>query len=259
MATVTATLNAARAELGYREGRNNDTKYGRAYGLNHAPWCAMFLWWVGHQVSPKQTLIPQIAWTPGMARWFTEQGDARWGTTPKRGAIAFFDFPDSIDRIQHVGIVEKVLPDGRVQTIEGNTSAGTAGSQADGGGVYRRVRRPRDIVLYGYPAYTREAPARPAPKPSRKDRKPLPPLVIDGVWGSKTTIGLQVLLGDQPADGVLDGDFRRDVQRWLGVKQDGVWGRVTRKALQRRVGVADDGVIGPVTIRALQRLINRST
>ncbi len=257
MATATAVLNKARAQLGYREGRNNDTKYGKAYGLNHAPWCAMFLWWVGEQVGGK-TLIPQIAYTPAMARWYREQGDNRWGITPRRGAIAFFDFPDSVERIQHVGLVEKVLPGGRIQTIEGNTSSGVAGSQADGGGVYRRIRPAAHVVMYGYPEYTAEGVV--TPKPSRdKNRKPLEPLVVDGVWGRKTTIGLQVLIGDQPADGIVDGDCRRDVQRWLGVKQDGVWGRVTRKALQRRLGVDDDGIWGPTTIRALQRLINRST
>ena len=43
----------------------------------------------------------------------------------------------------HTGFVEKVLQLGPVlliQTVEGNTSSGTGGSQDDGGGVYRRRR-----------------------------------------------------------------------------------------------------------------------
>ena len=256
MTTVTAVLNRARAELGYREGANNHTKYGVAYGMDHVPWCAEFLWWVGRQASGGDTLIPQIAYTPAMARYYTELGQARFGTTPRRGAIAFFDFPDSVHRIQHVGIVEKVLP-GRIQTIEGNTSSGVAGSQADGGGVFRRVRSTSLVVLYGYPAYTAEAVVRPAPKPSRSTARPVPPLVVDGVWGKATTRGLQTVLRDTPVDGRIDSDFRRDVERWLSRPQNGRWDVLDRKALQRRVGVHDDGVIGPVTVRGLQRYVNR--
>jgi hypothetical protein len=36
----------AEEELDYVEGENNDTKYGKWYGLNFNPWCAMFVSWV---------------------------------------------------------------------------------------------------------------------------------------------------------------------------------------------------------------------
>ncbi|WP_088320304.1 CHAP domain-containing protein [Kineosporia sp. R_H_3] len=257
MTTVTAVLNRARAELGYVEGRGNATKYGAAYGLNHVPWCAEFLWWVGRQASGGDKLIPQIAYTPAMARYYTELGQSRFGTTPRRGAIAFFDFPDGIRRIQHVGLVEKVLPGGRIQTIEGNTSSGTAGSQSDGGGVYRRIRSTSLVVLYGYPAYTAEAVVRPAPKTGRDTSRHLEPLVVDGVWGSATTRRLEQFLHLR-VDGRIDDTLRRAVQRWLGVRVDGVWGRVTRRALQKRLGVTQDGVTGKATTRALQRYLNRN-
>lgn len=256
MTTATALLNVARAELGYIEGPNNHTKYGVAYGMDHVPWCAEFLWWCGRRASGGDVLVPQIAYTPAMARYYMEQGDPRWGTTPKRGAIAFFDFPDSVKRIQHVGLVEKVNGNGTITTIEGNTSAGTGGSQADGGGVHRRVRSTGLVVVYGYPKYTAEATVRPAPKPSRSTR-PIRPLVVDGVWGKATTSGLQVVLRDAPVDGRIDSDFRRDVERWIGRPQNGRWDVLDRKALQKRVGTKDDGIVGPATVRALQRYVNR--
>ena len=137
--------------------------------------------------------------------------------SPRRGAIAFFDFPDRVDRIQHVGLVEAVLPGGRIQTIEGNTSSGVVGSQSDGGGVYRRIRPVTHVALYGYPDYTVEGAVRPAPRPDRAIRR-LKPLVVDGVWGKATTTRLQILVKDTPADGRIDDDFRRYVQRWLGVR-----------------------------------------
>ena len=38
-------LAAARkyAEEGYTEGPNNDTIFGKRYGMNNQPWCAMFV------------------------------------------------------------------------------------------------------------------------------------------------------------------------------------------------------------------------
>lgn len=258
MTTVTAVLNVARGELGYIEGRNNASKYGKAYGLDNAPWCAMFLWWCGRRASGGDTLIPQIAYTPAMARHYMGEGAARWGTTPRRGAIAFFDFPDGVHRIQHVGLVEKVHTNGTITTIEGNTSSGTRGSQSDGGGVYRRVRSTGPVVVYAYPAYTREAVVRPAPRPVSRSTRPVRPLIVDGVWGKATTSGLQVVLRDTPVDGRIDRDFRRDVERWLARPQNGTWDVADRRALQRKVGAADDGIIGPRTVRALQRHINRN-
>lgn len=75
---------------------------------------------------------------------------------PLRGDLACFDF-NTGDRYgpfgDHVGFVERVLAlrwsngtfTGWVQTCEANTSSGAGGSQADGGGVYRRRRWLRGI------------------------------------------------------------------------------------------------------------------
>lgn len=155
--TAQAVLNVARSELGFREGRNNDTKFGRWYGLNFNPWCAMFVSWVAWKAGAS-SLIPKHAWTPSGANWFKARN--RWGTKPKVGAIVYFDFPgDGVNRISHVGIVESIRPDGKIVTIEGNTSAD--GSR-EGNGVYRKVRSV-GIVGYGYPAYAAAAPVTPKP------------------------------------------------------------------------------------------------
>jgi len=53
-------------------------------------------------------------------------------------------------------------------------------------------------------------------------------------------------------DGKMGPKTVRQVQRWVGVSQNGVFGATTKKALQRKVGVRADGAIGPRTVRALQ-------
>lgn len=66
---------------------------------------------------------------------------------PFKGDVVCYRW-DADDWPDHVGIVEKVLAlrwrgrafAGWIQTVEGNTSPGVRGSQANGGGVYRRRR-----------------------------------------------------------------------------------------------------------------------
>lgn len=79
------------------------------------------------------------AHTPTWANWYASKG--RWGTTPKRGALVFFDWSGGKSRsgIDHVGIVEKVNSDGTITTIEGNHNNAVA-----------RVTRSGYIVGYGY-------------------------------------------------------------------------------------------------------------
>jgi hypothetical protein len=248
-ASATKVLNIARSQLGYAEGANNDNKFGRWYGMNHVSWCDQFVSWVGDEAGASD-IIGKAAYTPSHAAWFKQHG--RWGHTPRRGAIAFFDFPDSVRRIQHVGIVERVLPGGRVVTIEGNTSAGH-GSQSDGGGVHRRVRTRSLIVGYGYPDYGTESSVRPVPESVRGGRPQ--PLIVDGGWGKLTTRALQRHL-DVPDDGEIGPQTRKALQRELHVPADGAWGPVTRKALQKELGVTQDGEWGPQTVKALQRKLN---
>jgi resuscitation-promoting factor RpfA len=57
----------------------------------------------------------------------------------------------------------------------------------------------------------------------------------------------------QPAvTGRLTPSTIRAIQRWVGVRADGLFGPITTRALQRRVGATPDGIIGPRTVRALQ-------
>jgi hypothetical protein len=252
-ATATRVLNVARSQLGYREARGNRTKFGRWYGLDGVSWCDMFISWVGVQ-SNARDIIGRACYTPAHAQWFKDQG--RWGHEPRRGAIAFYDFPDSVHRIQHIGIVEKVLGGGRIQAIEGNTlPPGVYGSQSNGGGVYRRIRAGSLVAGYGYPHYSSEY-ATTSMDADAARRGKHPPLVVDGQWGRMTTRAMQRWVGVTD-DGEIGPQTRKALQRALDLHDDGTWGRVTRKTLQRKLDVNDDGDWGHMTIKAFQHKLNK--
>ena len=112
-------IEIASSQLGYREGPNNDTKYGTWYGLPNEEWCAMFVSWCANQSGISSDIIPKYAGCEAGRRWFEERGQFMYKEeyTPKAGDIIFF----LSDGAGHTGIV--INCDGNyVYTIEGNTS-----------------------------------------------------------------------------------------------------------------------------------------
>ncbi len=110
-----------------------------------ANWCDMFVSWVGDQLGVKG--MGADAFTRTHAQWFKDQG--RWGSVPTPGAVVFFSWSgsDSLDAIDHVGMVIKDNHDGTIQTVEGNTD----------NAVKIRNRDTSSVVGYGYPEYARSA------------------------------------------------------------------------------------------------------
>ncbi|MEU8171560.1 CHAP domain-containing protein [Microbispora hainanensis] len=161
--TSTDVLKLARSQIGISENaKGGGTKFqswymstpraretlardgGKLADYLNAPWCDMFVSWVGQQlgISP---VMGSDAYTVKHAQWFADHG--RWGHTPKPGAVVFFAWSGSkdIDDIDHVGFVVKDNGDGTIQTIEGNTG--------DGGAVEARTRPTWQVAGYGYPMY----------------------------------------------------------------------------------------------------------
>jgi hypothetical protein len=152
-------LAAARADLGL-SGRPN--KITRAYSSRNgaeflrAPWCDMSITEWARRSGNQAAVLPQgdRAYTV----WHAEDGKqlGRWhpGTSDnirrhaKPGAVVFFDWggTNALGAIDHVGLIEAVLPDGRVQTIEGNTADSCR----------RRVRASNVIAGFWNPAYSQE-------------------------------------------------------------------------------------------------------
>lgn len=117
---------------------------GRIQDYANAPWCAMFVSWVGEQAGIRPTM-GWDAYTVTHATWFKENG--HWGTAPKPGAVVYFDWQGGkdIDGIDHVGFVKQDNGNGTITTIEGNTGNGK---------VEQRVRPTSQVVGYGYPVYS---------------------------------------------------------------------------------------------------------
>lgn len=117
---------------------------GTLQGYANAPWCDMFVSWVGNQLGIGP-VMGSDAYTVEHAKWFAEHG--RWGKTPEPGAVVFFDWSggDNIYGIDHVGFVVRDNGDGTIETIEGNTGNGA---------VEQRTRSKYHVVGYGYPLYT---------------------------------------------------------------------------------------------------------
>lgn len=137
-------LDIAKAEIGTCEMPTNRTKYGKWYGMNGQPWCAMFVSWCFYQAGLAKLVAASSA--KGFAscdaglKWFAKKNKIVPVGKAKPGDIVFFQF-DKDAEPDHVGIV---LKNNRVKKslvcIEGNTSSGNAGSQSNGDGVYKRSR-----------------------------------------------------------------------------------------------------------------------
>ena len=150
--TAQRLIEVALAEVGYIEQGENLTKYGKHTGADGLPWCGSFVMYCANEAGVK---IPNVVSTLAGSKVFKVKG--RWHDTPKRGDLAFFDFPDDkVDRISHIGIVIKADKDGDgwITTVEGNTSG--SGDQRNGGMVLvkrRQYTTGGSIVGFGRPNF----------------------------------------------------------------------------------------------------------
>jgi len=130
-------LEAARGQLGTRESPagSNRTPYGQWYGWNGVPWCMIFVQWCFDRAG--KPLPYRTASCSALLRWYREHQPERVVSGPRAGDIVIY-------RFGHTGIVEQAEGNA-VTAIEGNTSPGEAGSQSNGGGVFRRTRT-RDVA-----------------------------------------------------------------------------------------------------------------
>jgi hypothetical protein len=139
-----ALLSAVRGEVGVTEqppGSNDAPRIGQyrqaTAGSGVGPWCAYFVSWAAREAG-----VPLGDAGQGFGRvddvwaWAERSGKAipAAGAQPQPGDLIVWD--------EHIGVVESVGADGRINTIEGNSSDSVArrGYGADGGGAIGYVR-----------------------------------------------------------------------------------------------------------------------
>ncbi|MFC5744846.1 CHAP domain-containing protein [Actinomadura rugatobispora] len=250
MGTAAEMLRQARASIGIARRPNVITReYANRHGSEFltAAWCDMAVtYWARHSGNTAAVLPGgDRAYTVWHAQDFQKAG--RWykGTAAnvdaaKPGDIVFFDWggADSVGAIDHVGVIEKALGGGRVQTIEGNT----------GDQCLRRVRSYTVIAGYGRPKYD-------APKPNywdvqstvagRRVRVPwATPFLKRGMEGARVRwlqdalkgLGYSIPTAGDDFGPITDAALRdfqskhRD-ERGQKLEQDGIYGHHSARAL----------------------------
>lgn len=164
---VTDTLAVALSQLEYVEGTSsagfsgtqggggNYTEFCRNYGEGSSyAWCAAYVSFCLFQSRATTSTSKQTIWRDIYCpRWYQNMKnaghahDAGSSYTPKPGDLVFFTGGG------HIGIV-RYVKDGRVYTIEGNTS-NSSGLNPEGGGVYCKSyeRSYHKFLGFGTPPY----------------------------------------------------------------------------------------------------------
>ena len=139
-----AIVNLVRGEVGQAEqppGSNDSPRIAQyrqaTAGSGVGAWCAYFTSWAAREAGvPLGDAGQGFGRVDDVYAWAQRAGKAipAGGAAPQPGDLIVWD--------EHIGVVESVLPDGRIQTIEGNSSDAVTRRvhDASGGGAIGYVR-----------------------------------------------------------------------------------------------------------------------
>ena len=154
MATAHEVMRTAASQIGTLEsprGSNRVPYWSLKPAWNGSAWCATFVQWclkqngMWYDASLPYYVPSFAAKAKADGTWLAKTAPPRPGDFVVYGTTGY----------AHIGFVEKANLDGTIQTIEGNTSAGTYGSQSNGDGVYRRRRSRSWVRGFIRPAYVK--------------------------------------------------------------------------------------------------------
>ena len=238
--TRSSLLRYARSQIGYVERPVNRTKFGRQYGMDGIFWCMAFVWCC-FENSDNKGLVIKTASTRELYH-AARRGDRRmtWlgpNATPMPGDLVEYHMGGNLRPVNHVGIVERRLPDGRLVCIEGNTGGRGPGGERNGGMVARKVRDRRHVVNFVRPNFTGSE-AVETPGPPRYPGQ----VIQDGSTG-RAVRQIQARLNTlaKGRHAAIGGE-RLEVDGEFGPKTAKVV-----KAFQQRHQLTVDGQVGPNT------------
>ena len=239
--TASELIKVAKAEVGYLEkksnkslsdkttnaGSNNYTKYNTLPGfINPAYWCAAFVCWCfytafGAIEGKKVCFIFSQSCETIRAKFKAMNS---YYSSPKAGDLIFFS-GSRHSGANHIGIVTKV-ENGKVYTIEGNTSGGSSVVDNGGGVASKSYALTNGRILgYGRPNYDAES--------GDFDMSSLPSIKY-GSNGAHVKTLQAVLKAKYGKNLSVDGDFGNNTTKQL-------------KVVQKQLGLSQDGVCGPKT------------
>lgn len=143
------------AEVGYVEGKNNDTKFGKWFGLNHQPWCAMSASKMFYDAGMIRTVAAKnkpkgYASCAEWLNYLTKNNQLVPIGQAQAGDLVFYQLnADSLpDHVEIVKSNKKSLK--YIYAYGGNTSDGK-GSVSNGDGYYLRKRGYGNIMAVARP------------------------------------------------------------------------------------------------------------
>jgi hypothetical protein len=203
-------LGMTQAPLGSNRIKYNTSFYGKVVKGPEFKWCAVFQWWCFQKAGIPTTIFPKSARVFAIRDWYKKRG--RFYHQPMVGDLVIYSF-------SHIGFVEKLLKNNRIQTIEGNVNDR----------VVRRIRSANSSSISGYcrPQYSKVGQKSAPPPPPPTDRtteeivRALPRLKRNDKGADVRRLqGLIVanghaLKGSTKSDGTFDGTFGEETEREL--------------------------------------------
>lgn len=298
MSNAYRVLTIAAGEIGYSRwtDKSRGTKYARETQpalwprdtwllANGIAFCDIFVTWVFWKAGALDILPGKHSFnTDYRANAGRNAGALVSRAQARPGDVLVFDWNRATAATNHVGILEKITAAGNPQSIEGNTSPGSSGSQGNGGGVYRRVRRWDQVRYIIRPDWAKLAPSvstggASAPAPSKPAQKPAavkaPAFPLPRRRGAMfyygPSSGPRTSVSGMGRNSAVPGDVVQVKGRWRskGLAQfqarlikrgwselarnggaDGRFGDTTEKVVrqfQKVMGLKVDGQVGPAT------------
>ena len=243
-ATVQDVLKVALGQVGYVEGGGPDGHSGNITkfwaeldpGLQGQPWCACFVRWTDKHGGGPMLPISNPYYCPTIVTYAKQHG--LWTQKGTAGDYVLFDFSGH-GVAEHIGRLTQDFDGSYGHTVEGNTSADNLGSQANGGGVYKKLRT-RSLIMgfLDYSSLLKHVATHGSPPRNPVKHNPNP----------------------EPTRLLKFGDHGADVKwvQWaVGVPVDGTFGHQTAHAVelfQQYHGLHVDGIVGAQTRAALERV-----
>ena len=142
---MSKVLELCKASVGYVEGKNNNTTFGKWFGLNFQPWCAMANSKIFFDAGEIRSVAPKnkpkgFASCDEWLKYLTKNNQIVPIGQAQPEDLVFFQF-DADAMPDHVGIVRNHNKTFKsLNVYEGNTSPSAKGSQSNGDGFYLKKR-----------------------------------------------------------------------------------------------------------------------